>query len=61
MWSFLVPSRISALARPGGVAGQTRPTVVWANHGSTTAYRAGLCGDWLPRWRCPEAQPDLRD
>ncbi len=31
MWSFLVPSRISALARPGGVVGQTRPTVVWVN------------------------------
>jgi len=28
MWSFRVPSRISALVRPGGVAGQTRPNVV---------------------------------
>src|SRR2546421_9451521 len=32
MWSFLVPSRISVLAKPGqGVAGQTRPNVVSAN------------------------------
>ncbi len=61
-WSFLVPSRIYALARPGVVGGQTRPNVVCSRvHGSTTASLADPYGDRPHRGNRSEARQPLGD